>query len=70
VLQQVLVLALDHLEPADPAADIDADAFCILFGNFEAGRESASSMAAIPIWIKRPIFLMSFFSMKRAGRNA
>ena len=36
LLQQRLVLALDHLEPADAAADVDADLLGVLRRHLEA----------------------------------
>ena len=37
MLQQVLVFALDDFEPADAAANIDANALRVLPGHFQAG---------------------------------
>ena len=58
------MLPLDHLETADAAADVDADAFGDLRRDLQlrspASRKSAAAMAN---WMKRPIFLISFFSM-------
>ena len=64
VLQQDLVFALDHFEPADAAADIDADHLGIASGAPSGRRPSARNPpAAMANWMKRPIFLISFFSM-------
>ena len=48
MLQQVLVLALDDFEPADAAADVDADALGVLFGDLQpGGRKRVVSIAAM-----------------------
>ena len=63
VFQQRLVLALDHFESADAAADVDADLSAISGVTFKPGTCMAKSAAAMANWMKRPIFLISFFSM-------
>ncbi len=64
VLEQRLVLALDDFESADAAADINADAFGDLGRRSSVpSRCRANSAAAMANWMKRPIFLISFFSM-------
>ena len=64
LLEQVLVLALDDLEPADAAADINADCAPQFSGvDLQSGAVKANSAAAMANWMKRPIFLISFFSM-------
>ena len=65
LFQQDLVLALDDLEPADPAADVDAGTLGFVFVRDLEARSPgmANSLAAMANWMKRPIFLISFFSM-------
>ena len=62
------MLALDDFESADAAADEDAHALGVVRIDL-AGRTEPARIreAAMPNWMKRPIFLISFFSMKRAG---
>ena len=62
------MLALDDFESADSAADVDADLLGDLSGDLEpASSTCANSDAAMANWMKRPIFLISFFSIQRAG---
>ena len=67
-LHQGSVFALDHVEPADAGADVYAYRLGIVRRRF-SGRTCciASSAAAMAKWMKRPIFLTSFFSMNLSG---
>ncbi len=66
--EQRRVLALDDVESADAGADVHADAFGVLGRDLQAADIFiASSAAAMAKWMKRPIFLISFFSMKFSG---
>ncbi len=63
LFQQGLMLAFDDLESADAAADIDADLLGVSGVTFNPELFRANSAAAMANWMKRPIFLISFFSM-------
>ena len=67
-LQERLVLALDGREAADAAADVDADPLRVLAVSPPARSPgTAKSAAAIANWMKRSIFLTSFFSTQFKG---
>ena len=55
-------------EPADPAPDVDADHLRVLGASIASpASATAKSAAATANWMKRSIFLTSFFSTQRSG---
>ena len=64
------VFALDNVEPANAGANMHADVFGIFRRDYKPDIWMASSAAEMAKWMKRPIFLASFFSMSSAGRNS
>ena len=68
VLQQGLVLALDHFESADAAADVDADALGVLRAStFSPELESANSRRRDGELDEAP-HLLDFFFLDVLGR--
>src|SRR5437879_3534618 len=67
VLEQRLVLALDDLEPADAAADIDAYALFVLFAHLEAGA-GHGAFSGRDAKLNEPPHLLDFFFLDVAMR--
>ncbi len=67
-LGELDVFALDDVEPADAAGDVDADFFEVRLLRLPAAPcFTAKSAPARAIWMKRPIFFNSFFSIQWSG---
>ena len=67
-LHELPVFSLDDVESADAARNVNANFVEIVFGILRPfAILVAKSAAARAIWMKRPIFFSSFFSIQRNG---